>query len=368
MVQKWGAYHQNALKSEKSRILDEFVALTGTHRKHAIRVLRKDTPVVDLRTSCPGHKIYDEAVREALIIVWEVADRICGKRLKAILPQYVESMERHGHLVLESEVKKAVGRQSGHLGSIIETQAGEVLYRDRQGVRLLKTLCQTDPVKQLSWQTAAAVLDQRGIPREFTTTSRVAVIANRWQSLNADVAALEDRGHLIDFAPDALEVHRQAATWFWDQEIFDFVGAHLSLIEQPSFRIYHRAAELKLAGLAWKEAILSRCLKGKTLAVALLKMDPAYQTEAERVEAFIAAGHGCRASYFNHALKLSGGGPAPAIVLSTNVNPHEMPTTFDLLEFLNAVLGPIDGSALLVHVTLQGAVYLSVGRTEEIRR
>lgn len=98
--------YQNALKSEKSKILDEFVALTGAHRKHAIRVLRKDTPLVDLRTSCPGRKVYDEAVREALVIVWEAADRICGKRLKAILPQYVESMERHGHLALEPEMKQ----------------------------------------------------------------------------------------------------------------------------------------------------------------------------------------------------------------------------------------------------------------------
>ena len=31
-------------------------------------------------------------------MVWEAADRICGKRLKAALPHLVGSMERHGHL------------------------------------------------------------------------------------------------------------------------------------------------------------------------------------------------------------------------------------------------------------------------------
>ena len=30
-----------------------------------------------------GRRIYDEAVRQALIVVWETSDRICGKRLKA---------------------------------------------------------------------------------------------------------------------------------------------------------------------------------------------------------------------------------------------------------------------------------------------
>ena len=208
------------------------------------------------------------------------------------------------------------------------------LYKDRQGVRLLKTLCQTDPVKRLSWQTAAGALEKRDIPREFTTSSHLAVIVNRWESLNADVVALEDRGHLIVFAPAAMEVHRHAAAWFWDQEIFDFVGKHLGLINQPSLRIYHRASELKMAGLPWQEVILSCCLTGKTLAVAELKADPKFKTEEERVQAFIAAGHGCRATYFNHAQKLSAAGSAPSVTLSTNVNPFEARPKFDLIEIL----------------------------------
>jgi hypothetical protein len=38
----------------------------------------------------------------------------------------------------------------------------------------------------------------------------VALIGNDWKTLNADVAALEDRGHVLVFEPTALEVHRQA--------------------------------------------------------------------------------------------------------------------------------------------------------------
>ena len=58
----------------------------------------------DFRASCSicqhalGRRIDDEAVRAAVIVIWEAADRICGKRLKAALPHLVESMERHGHL------------------------------------------------------------------------------------------------------------------------------------------------------------------------------------------------------------------------------------------------------------------------------
>ena len=33
--------YQSASKKDKSRMLDEFVALVGCHRKHAVRLLRK---------------------------------------------------------------------------------------------------------------------------------------------------------------------------------------------------------------------------------------------------------------------------------------------------------------------------------------
>lgn len=92
-------------RGEKSKILDEFVAVTGYHRKHALRLLNQ----ADDQPSKPGRvgrRIYDEAVRSALLIVWETADRICSKRLKAVLPRFLESMERHGHLCLDEAVRQ----------------------------------------------------------------------------------------------------------------------------------------------------------------------------------------------------------------------------------------------------------------------
>ncbi len=84
--------YTRASRQGKSRILDEFVSLTGYHRKHAIRLLaslEKETTTV---TRPCGQRIYDEAVKEALIITWEASDRICGKRLKAVLPALVDSI------------------------------------------------------------------------------------------------------------------------------------------------------------------------------------------------------------------------------------------------------------------------------------
>ena len=51
--------------------------------------------------------------------------------------------------------------------------------------------------------------------------------------------------------------------------------------------------------------VLSRCLSDKVLEVAKLKADPSFSSEEERVKEFVRRGHGCRATYFSHAQKLS---------------------------------------------------------------
>src|ERR687886_383856 len=103
-------YRQSG-RHDKTRILDEFVAVTGFHRKHAMRLLRGGSTGRRTRPR-PERRLYDEAVCEALIVLWEASDRICGKRLKALAPILVEVMERHGHLRLAPEVRASLLRMS----------------------------------------------------------------------------------------------------------------------------------------------------------------------------------------------------------------------------------------------------------------
>ena len=52
-----------ASREERGRILDEFTAVTGLHRKHAMRLLRGEAP--DRRCGPrPGRRMYDVAVRD----------------------------------------------------------------------------------------------------------------------------------------------------------------------------------------------------------------------------------------------------------------------------------------------------------------
>ena len=137
------------------------------------------------------------------------------------------------------------------------------LHANRAAVRLLKALCQTEPRKTIAWESDAPALRREEIPRRFSTSSRVLIVANDWRTLNANVAALEDRGHVLAFEPAALEVRLRTATWFWDQEVFDWIGAHLHLITRPSMRHYHAAWEQKQAGLEWRENMLARQRTGR---------------------------------------------------------------------------------------------------------
>ena len=104
LIEGVGQRYRASSGKEKPKILEEFVRLTGYHRKHAIRVLNGSAAKPAERR--PRERIYDEAVRQALIILWEAADRICSKRLKAAQPLLIVAMERHGHLALDAGVRQ----------------------------------------------------------------------------------------------------------------------------------------------------------------------------------------------------------------------------------------------------------------------
>jgi hypothetical protein len=183
----------------------------------------------------------------------------------------------------------------------------DALYADRSGVRLLKCLCQTEEEKTVAWHSDAKSLERQGIPREFTTRSRVAIIANDWQTLNKNVAALQDRGHVLLFQPGAAEVHRKAGTWFNDPEIYEWFATNLHRVREPSLRHYVRAKELKAAQLDWTAVLASEAENPRARLAAELLASAAYTSTAARVQAFVEQGGGCRATFFNYRRQLGGG-------------------------------------------------------------
>jgi hypothetical protein len=100
----------------KQRLLDELQELTGYHRKSLLRRLNRPDSVppsepggaADESVKPHHRRRYGPDVVEALVPLWEASDRLCGKRLQALLPLLVESLESHGHLSLEPQVRESL--------------------------------------------------------------------------------------------------------------------------------------------------------------------------------------------------------------------------------------------------------------------
>ena len=182
----------------------------------------------------------------------------------------------------------------------------DALYADRSGVRLLKCLCQTEDEKSVAWHSDARSLKHQGIPREFVTKSRVAIIANDWRTLDKNVAALQDRGHVILFQPGAAEVHKKAGMWFDDQEVYQWFAANLHRVREPSLRHYVRErTQGGRHGLDHSPGKRGGEPAGPAGGRALGQ--PTYGSTAARVQAFVEQGGGCRATFFNYRRKLGNG-------------------------------------------------------------
>jgi hypothetical protein len=87
--------------------LSEFVAVTGYHRKHAIRLLSSVGEVRELRPRRVRRR-YGAEVRDVLVTLWEASDRVCSKRLKPLVAVLLPALERHGQLGISEEVRGLV--------------------------------------------------------------------------------------------------------------------------------------------------------------------------------------------------------------------------------------------------------------------
>lgn len=190
-----------------------------------------------------------------------------------------------------------------HRDELVVIDDVDALYSDRSAMRLLKCLCQTDPVKHVAWETGAVGRGSGDTPREFMTSSRAVIISNDWKTLDQNVAAVQDRGHLCLFEPTDEEVHRKVGEWFEDPVIYQWFAEHMHLIPSLSMRHYVRARELQAAGVNWVQYLLAD-IPDTTRLVAELRADPSFASENDRIDAFRHATGRSRATYFNHKKKL----------------------------------------------------------------
>lgn len=94
--------YRKASRPGKRLLLDEFVQVTGYHRKTGIRLLREGKKEPGRRRGRPRR--YGAEAAGALKEIWEVAGCICSRRLQPFLPEMVEVLARKGRMALSTEV------------------------------------------------------------------------------------------------------------------------------------------------------------------------------------------------------------------------------------------------------------------------
>jgi hypothetical protein len=98
--------YRKASKKERSAILNEFVKTTGYHRKHAIAVLNGRRSRVSGPIQRPRRKVYGLEVGEALVMLADLFDNICSRRLRIALDVELPRLYEAGALQVSPECYK----------------------------------------------------------------------------------------------------------------------------------------------------------------------------------------------------------------------------------------------------------------------
>jgi hypothetical protein len=95
--------YRKASKKEKTAILDEYVKTTGQNRKYAIGVLRGKRRTGRRPILRPRRAVYGDEETQALLILSDLFDGICSKRLRAAMDIELPGLYESGVLQVSPE-------------------------------------------------------------------------------------------------------------------------------------------------------------------------------------------------------------------------------------------------------------------------
>jgi hypothetical protein len=190
-----------------------------------------------------------------------------------------------------------------HRGQPVILDDAEHLLDNKIGAKLISSLGETSPAKQLSYASSTRGLGD--VPQSYFTTSPLCVVANRSTAFED----IQSRAVILYFDPTNLEIHRAVARWYWDQEIHDWFGQHLHRLPPLDTRWYVIADRDKRAQRDWRQLLLKAHAQDRASCVVQdLERDPAYPTREDKARRFVeilgTAKGASRATYFRIRLRL----------------------------------------------------------------
>ena len=85
--------YRKAKRADKSKILDEFCAVCGYHRKYALRCLNQAPKRTSARRPGRASRYACPEVMKPLRVIWLATDQMAAKRLKAAMPLWLPHYE-----------------------------------------------------------------------------------------------------------------------------------------------------------------------------------------------------------------------------------------------------------------------------------
>ena len=155
VLQRLRRRYEHAGVEHKRKLLDQAQELLGYHRKSAIRALRAPTVVRGPRILTGRPVTYEPGLLQRwLRPIWAATDYACGRRLVAMLPEWIPAYEQHERR-LPGEVRDKLLMASGRtLDRLLEPLRGEGAGRSltRPGTLLRHQI----PIRGSLWEDGKA--------------------------------------------------------------------------------------------------------------------------------------------------------------------------------------------------------------------
>lgn len=141
-------------RTERSRLLDEMIAVTGLHRKSLVRLLNAGSLARRPRTT-QRRRTYGPVVDDTIRLIWETLDYLCAERLTPVLVTTAQHLAHHGELVLTDDLLDQLGRISRASVQRRLTRFTQDTPRlPRKGPEQANRVAKAIPIRRIAWDQA----------------------------------------------------------------------------------------------------------------------------------------------------------------------------------------------------------------------